>query len=909
MAIEFTVDHDHTWAGEEGIEPLIGWITFTVGTYPGDFRVREQGAGVNRTINLPQRKGWLAADGHLYRDQTLEFPCRLVGNDPAFNLEHLTYRADFELTTLMGDPITVPHAYFPAPSTDTTMFLTRVMADPAQPVMQIRAKLYMEDILDLVDGAQNLIGDALDKVLPELLPGAVSEELAARDLWMADAGGGQIQFMMGDQRLGDPVTIPSATWTAIAGKPPVIAAGDTAYSSRSVIEAASRSIGVNVLDYISDPADTTTHRGGFQDAIDAAIAAGGYEIVIPAGDWHVEGLVLPKKTPLKFRGHGSNTYAQRHISTVGETLGTRLVRTGELPVFIGIGGQPPTVGTTIVDNNTAPVQWTDLVRDVVIEDVTLENRNTTTTAPLIDLRGAGGFRFNRVVFYSESQNCTLVELTAAMDSSFLNCYLLGGATGLKIHDGTDTYFASNAMWFNSCDIENYRVCGIDVGEDDSTHAETPRLLRFSDHKMEGPTTDGGSHIILRRATGVMFSNAYIGHWNTAAPVVDVRKVNGLYGDIGFIRIFEPGYVDPSARVAVSSSSHFVDLNVLVHSGPDATVNVITQGDVNDATVNIRINGLSHKINGSTRASRFDDTATVWQRSAATACQYAFDRAGFNRWFVGNPTSPSGDQQTFSITASDLFGNTSQVLRLSSYSHTAGSNPATALYRDMNLSAFLNLSSTKLGWVNFQNLVSPPAAPVGGFRLYASGNKLTVDGNPIVLASELADLYDLTSGEATMTRRQINANNLNPGNNNLRLTYFTAQRTETVTKVRTVCNVVGAGATLSRIGVYSEDPATGNLTLVASTPAADTTLWTTTGAVTKTLTAPFTKTRGVRYAVGILTVGTTTSPQLHGNGLAGLETWEVPRLSAIVAGQNDLPASIVSGGLASTWQQYYAALVP
>lgn len=149
MTIEFSVDHDHTYAGEVGIEQLIGWITFSVSTYPGDFRVREQGAGAPRVINLPSRRGWLAVDGHLYKDQTLEQPCRLVANDPAFNLEHLTYRADFDLETILGDPVAVPHCYFPAPSTDTTLQLTKVMASPSQPVMEVRTKGYIEDIIDV----------------------------------------------------------------------------------------------------------------------------------------------------------------------------------------------------------------------------------------------------------------------------------------------------------------------------------------------------------------------------------------------------------------------------------------------------------------------------------------------------------------------------------------------------------------------------------------------------------------------------------------------------------------------------------------------------------------------------------------------------------------------------------------
>lgn len=78
MALEFTVDHDHTYAGGEGEEQLIGNISFTVQTRPGDFRVRNSGAPTPRTINLPRRTAWLGVDGHLYKDSSAAEPFRLV---------------------------------------------------------------------------------------------------------------------------------------------------------------------------------------------------------------------------------------------------------------------------------------------------------------------------------------------------------------------------------------------------------------------------------------------------------------------------------------------------------------------------------------------------------------------------------------------------------------------------------------------------------------------------------------------------------------------------------------------------------------------------------------------------------------------------------------------------------------
>jgi len=156
VAIKFTVDHDHTYEGDDGEEQLVGWIHFTVTTKAGDFRSRD-GSGSPKTVRIPRRSGWLASDGHLYADATSGEPMRLVANDPEFNLDHVTYRVDFELTTLLGEPVDVPHTFFPAPSTDTTVHLTRFVKDPDQTVMEVRSKCYVEDIIDL--NASTLVTD------------------------------------------------------------------------------------------------------------------------------------------------------------------------------------------------------------------------------------------------------------------------------------------------------------------------------------------------------------------------------------------------------------------------------------------------------------------------------------------------------------------------------------------------------------------------------------------------------------------------------------------------------------------------------------------------------------------------------------------------------------------------------
>ena len=168
---------------------------------------------------------------------------------------------------------------------------------------------------------------------------------------------------------------------------------------------------------------------------------------------------------------------------------------------------------------------------------------------------------------------------------------------------------------------------------------------------------------------------------------------------------------------------------------------------------------------------------------------------------------------------------------------------------------------------------------------------------------------VTTGESTIPRRLCSSTNVGSGSGNCRLTYFTARKTETITQVRTLSgSQAAATSTLCRIGIYSVD-GSGNLTLIASTPN-DTALWAATNtAYTKSLSASFTKTRGNRYAVGIIFVG-TTAPQLHGiiTGLAS-ENLAAPTLNAFTSGNSDLPSTIAVGSLTGTTAQAYTVLLP
>lgn len=64
-------------------------------------------------------------------------------------------------------------------------------------------------------------------VLADIAIEVVEAEIAGRELTVTDAGGGDVQFALGGVDLGDPFTLPAATWSGIAGKPEFTADGDT----------------------------------------------------------------------------------------------------------------------------------------------------------------------------------------------------------------------------------------------------------------------------------------------------------------------------------------------------------------------------------------------------------------------------------------------------------------------------------------------------------------------------------------------------------------------------------------------------------------------------------------------------------------------------------------------------------
>lgn len=170
--------------------------------------------------------------------------------------------------------------------------------------------------------------------------------------------------------------------------------------------------------------------------------------------------------------------------------------------------------------------------------------------------------------------------------------------------------------------------------------------------------------------------------------------------------------------------------------------------------------------------------------------------------------------------------------------------------------------------------------------------------------------ELAVGESTLSRRAVATGDaaLTPGT--LQLTYFTARKTEIISRVRTCSGSVASDdSTMCRVAVYEVDEAE-DLTLVAATENDDS-QWSAVDTTYATaFSASFTKRRGARYAVGALVAGGAAGPNLLGQiQLLRDEAAEKPRLCGALAGQIDLPTNIAAGSVADSAIQIYAALVP
>lgn len=164
--------------------------------------------------------------------------------------------------------------------------------------------------------------------------------------------------------------------------------------------------------------------------------------------------------------------------------------------------------------------------------------------------------------------------------------------------------------------------------------------------------------------------------------------------------------------------------------------------------------------------------------------------------------------------------------------------------------------------------------------------LTTDANSLLASgSEEAVVRQWCTGVTTLT------------SGTMCLSYFTARRSEPITKVLTNSqDVAAATITLSRVGVYAVADS-GNLTLVAAT-ANTTSLWSAAYTVyNPALTATWQKNAGQRYASAILSVG-TTMPSLLMSSVDWYCSGLPPRLQGQVTGLTDLPGAVPASSIAT-----------
>jgi hypothetical protein len=171
---------------------------------------------------------------------------------------------------------------------------------------------------------------------------------------------------------------------------------------------------------------------------------------------------------------------------------------------------------------------------------------------------------------------------------------------------------------------------------------------------------------------------------------------------------------------------------------------------------------------------------------------------------------------------------------------------------------------------------------------------------------------LTTGESIIDRRYGGVTGITLASGTVRYTYFQAEKTETCTQIKSVTDGTAAGATptLAKMGVYSVNTSTGDLTLLASSTN-DTALWNATSSpFTKSLGTGFAKVAGNWYACADLIVTAATAPNLAGTQhQVGSILASAPRWTAAFASQTDLVASVSSASLTASAGYVYHELLP
>lgn len=181
--------------------------------------------------------------------------------------------------------------------------------------------------------------------------------------------------------------------------------------------------------------------------------------------------------------------------------------------------------------------------------------------------------------------------------------------------------------------------------------------------------------------------------------------------------------------------------------------------------------------------------------------------------------------------------------------------------------------------------------------------LSGGSDPLYLDTQL-----MTNGEETAMRLLLSAT-ATPASQALQLTYFTARKSETITKLMvSVESQAASGLTYGALGLYTID-GSGNGTLVAST-ANDTSACNTTNSLyTPSLQASYNKVAGQRYAFAALFVGTVMPILTARPGNSSVYSNQTPRLTGVITAQSSLPASFTSAQPSNSASFYFGACKP
>lgn len=161
---------------------------------------------------------------------------------------------------------------------------------------------------------------------------------------------------------------------------------------------------------------------------------------------------------------------------------------------------------------------------------------------------------------------------------------------------------------------------------------------------------------------------------------------------------------------------------------------------------------------------------------------------------------------------------------------------------------------------------------------------------------------LPSGETALLR-PCDGSTLGIATQQLRLTYFTAQRSETISQVRFYIGTAsGSSPTLAKVGVWTANDAGALLTQVAGTTN-DTALLTGSANArrTKSFSSSWSKVRGTRYAVGINMVSSASPTPTFVGKFFGVsqESGDSQRLAGTASSQTDLPSTLASGSISDS----------